>query len=908
MHSIFKFGFKKSTIQILTVAQSRLNILTMKKAIYLIIFSVLGFAGYKFYQKFNESNSGNITRFIPDNTVILLETNELNPKKNLSLPQIPLLSKANNQYQIFKKIGLTDQEIKQLILNKIFYFAIIPESKNSFSFVNYLPLTSDNEDFIEKLEDLKQNSTNKKIITHNTKGIQISEVIDENAKSILAYIVQNDYLIFSTSNLALEEVVLHTTTQWSNTLNLKKGVLENSKTFTRTHFNKKAIGDFMKDISVENFNDLSTMLPQMLQWQNPQPNSIEANGLSEFSTLFEGQKAQSLKCLNMIPNASSYIIDLSFSNAETLTNQLETNIENDKKISSLRNKADSKFDFDFKNIYNKIIDEVTLCSFDNTEASAQSKVLIIKQKGLLKTLNLIARNGATESESDVFSVQFGSFLITSLGIKDFPMLMFGRNYMGFLETYFVEYNDYIIMASSLPVMQEYLMSISKGDVWSNSPKHKNIIDQCLPANLTIISENEKVTKGLRKIWNVNWQEKITDYESLLSSVQAEILQSSAAESRLVLLKNIQPIKTSKKGNNKWIKMGRITTSNHSEPLYLINPLNKKTQILVQNVANQLQLFENGKRIWNYTLSGKIVGNIKNIKIDQTNAQQLMVATTARIYTLTRNEKGFKVNESKPLKNYNLNNFKVFENESDRNKAIYLVSENGESFKLSKENLILSPVYVKNQLNEILVPMPSVIVKSREFAIILEKTGQLSLQNVEGKKARGFPIHLNGVFTSQPLLESDKNNVIIRIISQQGDLYKISLDGKILEKRQLFRPDTEVKFSMATDERQTDMVIMRTDGKEVVVFDKNEKEIFVVKGLSYGKKSLYYYNLGIAGRYFAINNGYETYRFYDENGGNIGGLALESIYKPSLSYSDSYKKIIVNITTKSNMETWSVKTN
>jgi hypothetical protein len=878
----------------------------MKKVVYLFLFAILGFAGYKFFQEFYRGNNGNITSFIPDNTLILLETNEINPKKNPSLLRLPLLSKASNQYQIFKKIGLTDKAVEQLIVNKTLYFAVIPEGKDSFSFVNYLPLISDNEDFIEKLEDIKQNTTNKKIITHNTKGIKISEVIDENAKSILAFIIQDNYLIFSSSNLALEEVVLHTATTWSKTLNLSKEAAQHDKVFTHTHFNKNAIGKFLKDISVENFTELTSLLPKTLQWQNPQTNSIEANGLSEFSELFDGQKAMPIKCLNMIPNASSYIVDLSFSNTENLTKQLEKIIEKDTKISSLRSKAASKFDFDFIDIYCKINDEITLCSFDNSETSVQSKVLIIKQKELLKTLNLIARNGAKDSENDVFSVQFGSFLITSLGIKEFPMLMFGTNYFGFSETYFVEYNDYIILASSLPVMQEYLISISKGDVWSNSPKNKKIIAQCLPANLTIISENEKAFKGLEKVLNANWQGKIADFENLLSSVQAEILQSSSIESRLVLLKNIEPIKTLKKSSNKWVKLGGITANNLSEPLYLINPLTKKAQILIQNAANQLHLFEDGKRVWSNQIEGKIVGQIKNIKFDDNNSQQLLVATNSKIYILTRNERGFKISESKPFKNYNLNNFKVFENEEDRKQAIYFVSENGESFKLNKKDLILKPVFVRNQLSETLVPMPSVIVKGREFAVILEKTGKLSLQNVDGKKATGFPINLNGVFTSPPLLEDDKNNVIIRLISEQGDLYKISLEGKILEKRQLFRPDNEAKFSMATDERQTDWVLMRTDGKEVVVLDKNEKEILSLKGLSYGKKLLNYYNLGIAGRYFAINNGYETYRFYDENGNSIGSIPLESLYKPSLSYSDSYKKIIVNITTQTNVETWSVK--
>ena len=204
----------------------------------------------------------------------------------------------------------------------------------------------------------------------------------------------------------------------------------------------------------------------------------------------------------------------------------------------------------------------------------------------------------------------------------------------------------------------------------------------------------------------------------------------------------------------------------------------------------------------------------------------------------------------------------------------------------------------------MLPIPSVIIKNQEFAINLSKNGVLTLQNSNGKASSGFPLNLDGVFNAPPLLAGGENNIIV--LSAKGELFKISLAGKILEKKQLFRPNNEVKFSLTIAERGNDWVIMRTDGKEVMVMDKNEKELITIQGLIYGKKALNYYNLGVGGRYFAINNGYTTYRFYDETGEMIGGLPIESQYKPRLSYADSYQKIIMNITSPTTIETWSVK--
>lgn len=877
----------------------------MKKQLFLLAIAILGIGGYVFYQKKNQ-HSNVITSFIPDNTLILLETNEISSAKNKIIPRLPLLSQAASQFQILKKIGLSNNDIHSLLLKKTLYFAILPEGKDDFAFVNYLPLNADNEDFIEKLDNLKQNSNGNRIISHNTQGFKISEVIDENAKSIFAFIIQDDFLIFSASSLVLEEAILHKKNKWVTTLSLNKKMIESDSIFTQTHFNTLSINDFLQDISSEDKNNsFPNLLSNTYQWLQPTKNTIEAISIANNEKLFEGQKPSNIQCLNMIPNSSSFILNVSYSNPESLFKKIDGQLENDDKISKLRDKASSAFDFDYNELYSKIEDELTLCSFDNNDQSVHNKVLIIKQKELQKLLKVIAKNVAAERKEDVFSVQYGSFLITSLGIREFPSMLLGGLYGGFEESYFAEYGNFVIIASNLGMMQDYLQSIGKGDVWSNSAKNKTILKNCIPANLTFIAENEKAIKGIGKILNNKWSAKLVSQEKTLLNVQAEILQQNSTESRIVLLKNIEPSKTTQKFANKWVKLSGIAISAQKEPVYLINPANKNSEILVQGKDNKLSLFENGKNIWSYPLSDKIIGQAKNVNTTKGNSQQLLILTATKTYMLSRKEHGFTVKSSKNPQKVNFESFNVFENEADKNENLTLVNDSGESFKINKETLVLTPFH-KTSRSRVILPIPSLMIKGMEYSVILEKTGNLYLQNAKGVLAQGFPVKLNNSFNAAPILEGGNNNLVIRLLSEKGELYKISLEGKILEKRQMFRPDNEVKFLFTSDTRNKDWVLMRTDGKTVVVMDKNEKELFTIKDSNYGKKELKYYNLGTAGKYFAITNGYENYRFYNENGESVGTLPIVSEFPPNISYSDSYKKIMMNITTPSSIETWSVK--
>jgi len=100
--------------------------------------------------------------------------------------------------------------------------------------------------------------------------------------------------------------------------------------------------------------------------------------------------------------------------------------------------------------------------------------------------------------------------------------------------------------------------------------------------------------------------------------------------------------------------------------------------------------------------------------------------------------------------------------------------------------------------------------------------------------------------------------------------------------------------------------MRSDGKDVTVIDKSEREMFTIKEETFGVKRLKYYNLGVGGKYFALTNSYTTYRFFDENGSYVGGMPIISTYHPVLTYSESYQKLIIDITTPAALENWSVK--
>lgn len=879
-----------------------------KKVLLFLSITILGIGAYLFLRKDNIYLK-TLQRFVPDNTLLLLETNELSnyPKSDV-FSQVPLLSRVENQFNLFAEIGFSREEIKGFLKGKTLYFALLPEAKEDLNYITYLPINQADSVLIRKITALQYNISGNRIIYHTTRGHKIAEVIGSSSKSVLSFIVQDNIIIFSSSSILIEEAILPNKNTWIDNISSNL-TLNNDVAVTATHLNKEAIKRFISKVSLDK-NKVTSQFTDLLSGRfanfkiSEQGIFAEGNDISE--TFFEGQQPNLIKQLSMIPNSSSFIIHVPVNDPILLEENCKKIIKKNKELNTLRNTVKTAFKLDFSTIYKSIENEILMAGFDEASEEFNGKVLILRGKGLLPILKNTAKEVAKEKNANVVSLEYGGYSIQSLGIREFPSMVFGENFVDFEESYFTEYKDYLVITNSLSAMKSYLLSLSKGDVWSNSSKNQSIVKKCKPSNLTLISETNRALLGFNKTLTNTWSNKFAENQNVLNRIQMCVFQVNGNKSLLSLFKNTSLSGSTKRYTNKWIKLSSINIDSASKPFYFINPYTKKQETFIQGEDNQIYYIKGTQKIWSYQLAGKLVGEIKYIKILPNTQQQLLLATSNKIYILTKNQAGFDVKTITNASGTRINDFIIFDNEADKKQKITIFSANGASFKIDRTTLELQLKYKPNAGTQYILPISTVIFKGIEYAILLDKKGKLTLQDANGGIASGFPIALNRVFQSTAFLEGIDEKIVIKVLSENGELFSVNLSGKIIEKKQLLRTNIESKFFLCADQRNSDWVIMRSDGKDVVVIDKNEQEIFTIKEEIFGVKRLKYYNLGVGGKYFALTNTYTNYRFFDETGTFIGGIPIISSFPPIPTYSESYQKLIIDITTPTTLENWSVK--
>ncbi len=883
--------------------------LNMKKASLFLSAFLVGIVGYLFYSN-SKTSDAMMNTFISDNTLVLIETNEAIQASETDtsvLHKLPLFADLINEVKRFDNLGLNQELTTHLFEGKKLFFAILPLGKEQIQPVTYLPLSPKDDAFLEELLSLKTKVTGTRIISHTTEGEQISEVINPQGKIILSFIIKDKLLIYSTSSILIEDLLLHSQGKWSKELALGNTATNQDNGSTVIYWNKEAINHFAKLVLEKEGGAnpyLMTILPNYHFWSANKNGDLTGTNNTTTNLFFGKQEAQPLNCLAFIPNATGSLSHWAISDNSLIEDAVNDQIPAKSGLRNIKTKASAEFDIDFSDIYENIGKEIMLChtTLGNTDTGGQ--VLVIQQTTLIEKLDEISKNIAENSNASVFSMQYGNFLVHRLGLKEFPAMTFGPYFFGFQESFYTTYKDHVVIANNLQTLQDYLQAVSKNDVWSSSVKYQALLKYCKAANTTLICDIPKAIPFLNSSLNNRWKTILSSVKDEVNAFSTLVYQvENEHHSEINLLKNGVGTSSSSKYSNKLVKLMSIEQAVSSIPFYLYNPSTKKAEVLVQGTTNKLYLVGEKSSTWSYQLPDKLVGVIKPIKLIKSDAQQFLAATATQVYLLIRTEKGFEVKESPSFSSINLTEYGILD---DSNTALTLLTKTGQAYRLDKATLRLTKASSSATLSTYLTPISTLLINSKGYALLLDPNGKLSLVNAAGQAIQGFPVRLKGIYKQAPILEENNGTLFIRVLSEQGQLYKIATDGRIVDEQQLFRPNNEEKFSICPTDKQNDWVILRSDGKNCSILDKNTNELFSLSNLPYGNKQIQFYRLGNSLRCFALSNGWTTYHLYDEKGNSLSDKPLVSTSRPSITYSESYNKILINTTSATSIDTWSIK--
>ena len=299
----------------------------------------------------------------------------------------------------------------------------------------------------------------------------------------------------------------------------------------------------------------------------------------------------------------------------------------------------------------------------------------------------------------------------------------------------------------------------------------------------------------------------------------------------------------------------------SKPHIIFSHINNKPEVIIQDEKNIVYHLSNSlEPIWSDSIE-KIISKIFVIDYYKNNKKQIVFASPNKIYGFDRKGNsliGFPFeNPSKsPIQYLNIIDYDKSKRyriiSSHRNGEIYFYDKNGKTLNgwnpiLMEDELVQAPIHTR--------------VRGKDYIIILQKNGDIYVKNRRGINYKGFPVKLDSDLTNKIHLQSSSNSAqsLLEILSDDGKLYKINLEGKIISSKDQYRNEKDAKFKMIQEASGKSPAIISYDNYNLFKDENNinfkniEKLKFQFYNLSKNENFLVLTDTTIKKSYFLDKN-------------------------------------------------------
>ena len=657
---------------------------------------------------------------LPSDSSIIININDIDTTRKILNENLLVNAIYPTYKSINKKLNiLVDDKIKNGILS------VSPYGKDdlAYTFISKIDL---NDSLFNDLNKL-QKYQNVNIYSNDNKNIYIASLENFYVSSDKDIIIENIIRDFNSKNYNVD----------SELLKISKTILNNEpfNIFLKSK-EKKERNDILKNLSF--FPNVNTSWIAY-DFQNSL-SEINLNGATRINDSINSKLSIlkdiypiEIKTDKIIPNSFRSFISIAVGDYERFIFNMK-NYLNSNNIS-----ADN---LNFRSL--SIIEEINF-------VDDQEKFIVLGIKNIEQINNYFDLSN-TEYENIMF-----------INFKDnFEQLIDYLNYKSNVK-YTSIIDNFLILTNSVSQLRKINNSISVNDVLgSNSDylKYKN--------NNSTKYNFYWLANSLNIIDDIN----INNYEL----DEYPYISLSGTLNQNIALFNFDFSKVNKSIENGNIYTEFLVSSNEeiiSDPIWLKNHLNRGYDFAFQDSNNYLNYYSNkGDLLWRKSLSGRIIGEIKQIDLYKNGRLQILFRTNDRLYLIDRN--GKEVSQlSFNIKDGEVNHpISVFDYDKNRNYRILVTTDNDiqmydNSGKIVngfnpdnfKSNIINSPVHIR--------------IDDKDYIVLQLKNGELKILNRRGKDRvivdEKIQFSNNSVFSFLKLFTTTDN---------QGNLIQVDSDGNL----------------------------------------------------------------------------------------------------------------------------------
>ncbi|GHB81349.1 hypothetical protein [Persicitalea jodogahamensis] len=882
-----------------------------KLAIPVLIVAILAVATYFLMR---DGRSLAAWKYIPANASAVITSNRLQDstflvtESAINVKQFPLVNEAGGSLSLLLWITPDERVFERTLRKKNLTYSYHPRTSSGFGLILYVPLANE----MEVNWWSKPNRQDVRVLRHSYQGESITDINDLNSKPVCSYIIKDNYLIVSQYGDLIEDVVRRTSESVSQfpleaefqkaddsgygmNLYLKSTIWKNL--LSNSLSSQPAISEYYK------------LLPALQDFHLVENNDSRAifesgggkTGTSYLNEILNGQKGKAFRSHRFISQKTSMFYRIASGDSLDFKENFED--WHDDQSSPAWDKLKYHIGNERQVLVNNVGSELILCQIEGNNSITDGKIALIeysnyeKLKGVLTKLARLSTN-----ESNVSLDKYQGYDLFSVPIAELPAALYGPMFGGFPRSYITYVAPYLVLSNSSQGLRNYISDFENRITWQQSPELDSIfISRQLPAQVSMVA-------SLRKMGTTS------NAGGIFSDNVESILFESVLDGRIVVPKiSILPKKrrTSGKVLNRTFLAGEIEWAEGNQGLIAIsqNQDAGASQLLLTDEKHQLLRPNPGydKTLPITLLDGPLVDAPLRVDFLNIGRQQLILATANSLYAIDEDDNGLVT----PIRigipsGQDISRLIRIEGGSEGSSRFVVIDAAENIFLWESAGKVPIKINRFKSFSGLKLPLVSLNQLGSRSLIVTQDNGLIYLIKEDGSIRPGFPVDMltrissafswsQNAATGQPELVG---------VSTLGELLRADLGGKVLERRQLYRPESSSRFSTLFDQNSLDWLLLRISNTKAAILDQNGSELFEIENIAPNSVLQYHY-FGVDNRFISISSGGYT-SIFDLTGRRLGDKPIPSDLPVRISYQPSYYKIFIFAREAGKYKAWTIK--
>ncbi|MDJ1482158.1 hypothetical protein QNI16_16765 [Cytophagaceae bacterium YF14B1] len=883
---------------------------------------IVGIVGFGAYQWWLSRQLSPAWVAVPIHSLLVVEAdNPLNVvsdwKKNdigqqiQSLPYFQTLLSRLNTLQKYP-------ESKNILLKKKILISLHVTTRNEFDYVFYIPLSDREKESTQKLIQQFRSNTGFRTDTRTFGDYQITDITDQSSRQSFSFIFTDDLLIGSYTSFLVEDVIrklnegtVNRDTQWNNwnkVALMSKGPLQVyanlsvTPRFVQLFTNYSSDAGFLPTLglfaNLELTQDKNSIHLKGNTHLNPKSNQIN------YLTMFQEQEAQPVSCLSMIPNQTAILYHWTFSKPQ------------------LYFKKHYQYDSLYHSIsrpryFSWVANEMALAIVETT-GSQPDRLLCVRTNDVsnaAKQLREVAIQYDEGNEKSSYQEKYKGAAIHQIYKPEFPSSVFGNEVNGFSQCFYIIINQYVVFGNSVQSLKNLLDIRETGDVWSQSAIKRNLFKSEHSAHFTIQIDVSHAWSLFYQKAAPHWQQIMQQYSSSLKDFEHLTMgfyseQSNTFETEITAHYRSKPIASSVANTFFVSWKTKADTLLRMSPILVRSHINHSREVILQDAANRMYLVnQSGQILWRKWMDSPIQSEIYQIDYLKNNKLQYLFTTNHQLHILDRNGSPVAPFPIKIPATTNLHTLSMVDYDGNKEYRFLVSDMLGNLYMYDKAGAILegwNPLHTGYRLE---CTPQHVRIQDKDYFVILQANGKLTLLNRRGQVYPGFPVDLKARTESRFLVETglSPEQTHIVIVTKEGEIIYTDFTGKITTRKQLYHTSGNNVFRMCLEPKHKDWVIARLENRTIAILDKEGQSLFETAANLSDNNEIQYYNFGAGLRIVAITNPVaKSTTLYTITGSVIGKTPIHSSSPIAAVYVDAYDKLLVYHTIDRQIEVLSAK--